>query len=84
MATSSYGRGSGRGAEVARLAIDKDFLDDYSRLPKPVQNSVRMAIEKFRRARPRRVGQGRPLGKAQDLQPAQWRLLRAAVPAGCR
>jgi superfamily I DNA/RNA helicase len=33
--------------EVARLAIDKDFLDDYSKLPKPVQSSVKMAIDKF-------------------------------------
>jgi superfamily I DNA/RNA helicase len=32
---------------VARLAIDKDFLDDYSKLPKPVQGSVKMAIDKF-------------------------------------
>jgi superfamily I DNA/RNA helicase len=32
---------------VARLAIDKDFLDDYSKLPKPVQNSVKTAIDKF-------------------------------------
>ena len=32
---------------VARLAIDKDFLDDYSKLPKSVQNSVKMAIDKF-------------------------------------
>ena len=32
---------------MARLAIDKDFLDDYSKLPKPVQNSVKMAIDKF-------------------------------------
>ena len=28
---------------MARLAIDKDFLDDYSKLPKPVQNSVKTA-----------------------------------------
>jgi len=33
--------------DVARLAIDKDFLDDYSKLPKPVQSSVKTAIEKF-------------------------------------
>jgi superfamily I DNA/RNA helicase len=32
---------------VARLAIDKDFLDDYSKLPKSVQGSVKMAIDKF-------------------------------------
>jgi superfamily I DNA/RNA helicase len=32
---------------MARLAIDKDFLDDYSKLPKPVQNNVKTAIEKF-------------------------------------
>jgi hypothetical protein len=32
---------------MARLAIDKDFLDDYSKLPKPVQNSVKTAIDKF-------------------------------------
>jgi len=32
---------------VARLAIDRDFLDDYSKLPKPVQGSVKMAIDKF-------------------------------------
>jgi superfamily I DNA/RNA helicase len=32
---------------VARLAIDKDFLDDYSKLPKSVQTSVKMAIDKF-------------------------------------
>jgi len=32
---------------VPRLAIDKDFLDDYSKLPKPVQGSVKTAIERF-------------------------------------
>jgi mRNA-degrading endonuclease RelE of RelBE toxin-antitoxin system len=32
---------------VARLAIDKDFLDDYSKLPKPVRSAVKMAIDKF-------------------------------------
>src|ERR1700733_7058566 len=32
---------------VARLAIDKDFLDDYSKLSKPVQGSVKAAIDKF-------------------------------------
>jgi superfamily I DNA/RNA helicase len=32
---------------MARLAIDKDFLDDYSKLPKPVQGSVKTAIDKF-------------------------------------
>jgi hypothetical protein len=39
--------GTGRGLSVARLAIDKDFLDGYSKLHKPVQNSVKMAIDKF-------------------------------------
>jgi superfamily I DNA/RNA helicase len=32
---------------MARLAIDKDFLDDYSKLPKPVQASVKTAIDRF-------------------------------------
>ena len=32
---------------MARLAIDKDFLDDYSKLPKPVQANVKTAIERF-------------------------------------
>ena len=32
---------------MARLAIDRDFLDDYSKLPKSVQGSVKMAIDKF-------------------------------------
>ena len=32
---------------MARLAIDKDFLDDYSKLPKSVQSSVKTAIDKF-------------------------------------
>ncbi len=32
---------------MARLAIDRDFLDDYSKLPKPVQSSVKTAIDKF-------------------------------------
>jgi superfamily I DNA/RNA helicase len=32
---------------VARLAIDKDFLNDYSRLEKSVQASVMAAFEKF-------------------------------------
>jgi hypothetical protein len=32
---------------MARLAIDKDFLDDYSRLLKPIQSSVKTAIDKF-------------------------------------
>jgi superfamily I DNA/RNA helicase len=32
---------------VARLAIDKDFLDDYSRLEKSVQFAVKAAMEKF-------------------------------------
>jgi superfamily I DNA/RNA helicase len=32
---------------VARLAIDRDFLDDYSKLPKTVQASVKTAIDKF-------------------------------------
>ena len=32
---------------MARLAIDKDFLDDYSKLEKTVQDSVKAAIDKF-------------------------------------
>ena len=32
---------------MPRLAIDKDFLDDYSKLEKPVQNAVKDAIDKF-------------------------------------
>jgi hypothetical protein len=32
---------------LARLAIDKDFMDDYSKLGKPVQSAVKMAIDKF-------------------------------------
>jgi superfamily I DNA/RNA helicase len=32
---------------VARLAIDVDFMDDFSRLPRPVQASVKTAIERF-------------------------------------
>jgi hypothetical protein len=32
---------------VARLAIDKDFLDDYSKLEKAVQAAVKAAIDKF-------------------------------------
>ena len=32
---------------MARLAIDKDFLDDYSKLPKAVQANVKSAIDKF-------------------------------------
>jgi hypothetical protein len=32
---------------MARLAIDKDFLDDYSKLPKTVQHNVKTAIDKF-------------------------------------
>jgi superfamily I DNA/RNA helicase len=32
---------------LARLAVDKDFLDDYSKLPKQVQSSVKAAIDKF-------------------------------------
>jgi len=32
---------------VARLAIDKDFLDDYSKLEKTVQAAVKAAIDKF-------------------------------------
>ena len=32
---------------MARLAIDVDFMDDFSKLPKPVQASVKTAIEKF-------------------------------------
>jgi hypothetical protein len=29
------------------VAIDEAFLGDYSKLPKPVQNSVKTAIDKF-------------------------------------
>ena len=32
---------------MARLAIDVDFMDDFSKLPKPVQVSVKTAIERF-------------------------------------
>jgi hypothetical protein len=32
---------------VARLAIDKDFLNDYSKLEKAVQASVMAAFDKF-------------------------------------
>jgi hypothetical protein len=32
---------------LPRLAIDKDFLDDYSKLEKSVQNAVKDAIDKF-------------------------------------
>src|ERR1700751_366950 len=32
---------------MPRLAIDKDFLDDYSKLEKSVQNAVKDAIDKF-------------------------------------
>lgn len=32
----------------ALLAIDKDFLDDYSKLEKTVQAAVKAAIDKFR------------------------------------
>ena len=32
---------------MARLAIDKDFLDDYPRLEKKVRNSVKDAIDRF-------------------------------------
>ena len=32
---------------MARLAIDKDFLDDYSKLEKTVQAAVKAAIDKF-------------------------------------
>ncbi len=32
---------------MARLAIDKDFLDDYSKLEKTVQTAVKAAIDKF-------------------------------------
>jgi superfamily I DNA/RNA helicase len=32
---------------MPRLAIDRDFLDDYSKLPRSVQGSVKMAIDKF-------------------------------------
>lgn len=33
--------------KVARLAIDRDFLDDYAKLPKTVQAGVKSAIDKF-------------------------------------
>jgi hypothetical protein len=39
---------------VARLAIDKDFLDDYSKLEKAVQAAVKATIDKF--AAPMRAG----------------------------
>jgi len=32
---------------LPRLAIDKDFLDDYSKLEKSVRTAVKEAIEKF-------------------------------------
>jgi hypothetical protein len=32
---------------LPRLAIDKDFLDDYSKLEKSVQNAVKHTIDKF-------------------------------------
>ena len=32
---------------MPRLAIDKDFLDDYSKLEKSVQSAVKDAIDKF-------------------------------------
>jgi hypothetical protein len=32
---------------VARFAIDGGFLDDYSKLPKPVQGRIKMGIDKF-------------------------------------
>jgi superfamily I DNA/RNA helicase len=32
---------------LPRLAIDKDFLDDYSKLERSVQNAVKDAIDKF-------------------------------------
>ena len=32
---------------MPRLAIDKDFLDDYSKLEKSVQSAVKAAIDKF-------------------------------------
>ena len=32
---------------MPRLAIDKDFLDDYSKLQKAVQNAVKDTIDKF-------------------------------------
>ncbi len=32
---------------MARLAIEKDFLDDYSKLEKTVRASVKAAIDKF-------------------------------------
>src|ERR1700761_7728802 len=37
----------GRVGTMARLAIDKDFLNDYSKLEKAVQASVMAAFEKF-------------------------------------
>jgi hypothetical protein len=33
--------------QVVRLAIDRDLLDDYSKLPKTVRASVKTAIDKF-------------------------------------
>jgi hypothetical protein len=43
---------------MAQLAVDRDFLDDYSKLPKLIQNSVKTDIDEFaervtRRAAPR-------------------------------
>jgi hypothetical protein len=32
---------------VAQLAIDKGFMDDYSKLEKPVQSAVKAAMDKF-------------------------------------
>jgi hypothetical protein len=65
---------------MARLPIDKDFLDDYSKLPKPVQNSVKTAIDKF--AEHVHAGLHHVIiDEAQDLHPAQWRLPRTVVPA---
>jgi hypothetical protein len=37
---------SGRSLGLARLAIDKDVMDDYAKLGKPVQ-PVKLAIDKF-------------------------------------
>jgi superfamily I DNA/RNA helicase len=35
------------GTALPRLAIDRDFLDDYSKLEKSVQSAVKEAIDKF-------------------------------------
>ena len=41
------GTSSGRCLGLARLAIDKDFMDDYAKLGKAVQSAVKLAIDKF-------------------------------------